>query len=259
MGSPLSMKPFVSCICVTKDRQIFLRQAIRYFERAYDAYVKVGGESELVIVDSSALSIPMPGWISYLHVPMAETRIGHLRNLACNAARGDIVLHWDDDDWHSSERIVRQVAAIEALDSGFTYSSSVYWYDVSRRLAGRCPSWGRGGTIGTLFAYHRNLWQRTKFRDLDIGEDSAWWAENDAWGTTFIDSRDPSLSIYIRHNANWSSFSSLASSGEDKYAVRGLFGDDAIFYDELSQILPIRELSKGVSDLQSHLLKEFYK
>ena len=40
------------------------------------------------------------------------TTTGELRNLANAQARGDIIVHWDDDDWSHPQRIEEQVACM---------------------------------------------------------------------------------------------------------------------------------------------------
>ena len=36
--------------------------------------------------------------------------IGAMRNRACELARGEVIIHWDDDDWYAAQRISAQVA-----------------------------------------------------------------------------------------------------------------------------------------------------
>lgn len=47
----------------------------------------------------------------YFRLSRRET-IGANRNFACEQASGEVILHWDDDDWYSHTRISYQVAEL---------------------------------------------------------------------------------------------------------------------------------------------------
>jgi glycosyltransferase involved in cell wall biosynthesis len=173
-----------------------------------------------------------------------------LHNRACELARGDIILQWDDDDWQSPDRIVQQVRALggpsndvkdEYPNGAFTFTSQFYWYHLAERRACRARSWEHGGSAGATFAYHRKAWEACPFRDVDQGEDNFFWQDHEARGTPMIDAQDPSLVVYIRHNRNGSHAISDGYTDEDTAACRATLGLDLPFYEELSEILPLDE------------------
>ena len=91
-------KPLVSCIMPTRDRRAYVGQAIEYFLRQdYPA-------KELIILDDGDDPIgdlvPDHPGISY-HRLDRRTVLGAKRNLACELAAGDLIAHWDDDDWQA--------------------------------------------------------------------------------------------------------------------------------------------------------------
>src|SRR4051794_21540808 len=96
----------VSCIMPTVDRRRFVPQAIRCF-LAQDYSHK-----ELVILDDGTDSVadlvPQHPEIRYLRKTIRQ-RIGPKRNQACDAARGEIIVHWDDDDWSAPWRLSYQL------------------------------------------------------------------------------------------------------------------------------------------------------
>src|SRR5262249_55794825 len=102
-------EPLVSCIMPTYNRRRFIPQAIRNFLRQNYSNL------ELVIVDDGAESatdcMPADPCIRYFHLDRKLT-IGAKRNIACTHARGDLIAHWDDDDWYASSRIRTQVDAL---------------------------------------------------------------------------------------------------------------------------------------------------
>src|ERR1041384_2498726 len=104
----------VSCIMPTANRRPFVADAIRMF-LAQDY-----ADKELVIVDDGedgiADLVPAHPQIRYLR-QSGRRPIGVKRNFACEAARGEIILHWDDDDWYAPHRIRLQVEALCASNA----------------------------------------------------------------------------------------------------------------------------------------------
>ena len=98
--------PLVSCIMPTYNRRLFVPQAIKYFLRQDYPH------KELIIVDDGADKvedlIPAHEQIKYLRLEHRAS-IGAKRNLAVGQSRGEIVVHWDDDDWYAENRISVQV------------------------------------------------------------------------------------------------------------------------------------------------------
>src|SRR5436853_5015409 len=97
-----SSTPFVSCIMPTFNRRRFVPRAIYYFlSQDYP-------EKELLILDdgveSAADLIPDDPCVRYVRLEGREV-LGRKRNLACEEARGDIIAHWDDDDWMARSRL----------------------------------------------------------------------------------------------------------------------------------------------------------
>lgn len=95
--------------------------------------------------------------------------IGRKRNQLCREARGDVIAHWDDDDYSAPERIERQVDAL--CKSGL----SVHGYRSMRFTDGK--QWWlytgmRGYAIGTSLMYHRDWWRSHPFLELQVGEDN---------------------------------------------------------------------------------------
>lgn len=100
--------PLVSCIMVTgksPERIPLARAAIRSFQQqTYE-------NKELVILNTGEpLLSPdnqLPG-VTECYLP-PELTLGELRNNGLNAAAGDYIAQWDDDDFSRNDRIERQV------------------------------------------------------------------------------------------------------------------------------------------------------
>jgi glycosyltransferase involved in cell wall biosynthesis len=103
-------QPLVTCIMPTYNRRRYVPQAIRYFQR------QDFSDSELLILDDGedrvADLVPADARIRY--VPLGRRMIlGAKRNHACEMARGQIIVHWDDDDWIAPWRLSYQVEVLQ--------------------------------------------------------------------------------------------------------------------------------------------------
>jgi glycosyltransferase involved in cell wall biosynthesis/GT2 family glycosyltransferase len=171
-GAPLPRTtPLVSCIMPTCDRRSFVPQAIRYFLRQdYPA-------SELVIVDDGPEPmrefLPADPRITY-HRLQSKTVLGTKRNMACELARGSVIVHWDDDDWASPRRVSTQVAALMGYGADICGTASPLYYDPAHSSAWRFswPATQRAWAAGASLCYLRELWSRSPFPDIAIGEDN---------------------------------------------------------------------------------------
>jgi glycosyltransferase involved in cell wall biosynthesis len=103
----LKRYPLISCIMPTRDRTSFATQAIRYFQR------QDYPNRELIVVDDGSDQLVPLGddRIRYLR-PSRRLSIGAKRNLACRAARGELIAQWDDDDWYAPGRLSAQAAPL---------------------------------------------------------------------------------------------------------------------------------------------------
>ncbi|MGM0593962.1 MAG: glycosyltransferase [Pseudomonadota bacterium] len=163
--------PLVSCIMPTYNRRRFLPRAIRLFlGQSYP-------NRELIIIDDGEEEIgdliPSDKRIRYLRLPERRTT-GAKRNTACEMARGDIIVHWDDDDWMSPRWLQLQVDTLRTQQVDICGLSQLYFYAPQQRRAwlyrydGARP-WLAGGTL----CYWRSFWQQNRFPDISVGEDNA--------------------------------------------------------------------------------------
>src|SRR5689334_3574307 len=115
-----------SCIMPTYNRRNFLPRAIDLF-LAQDY-----PERELIILDDGTDPIqdlvPADPAIRYQRLP-ERASLGAKRNIACRMARGNIVVHWDDDDWYPVDRITRQAAALQQPNADYCGSSQIYFIE----------------------------------------------------------------------------------------------------------------------------------
>jgi glycosyltransferase involved in cell wall biosynthesis len=136
--------------------------------------------------------------VQYLHVAHRMS-LGAKRNLLVQQARGEIVVHFDDDDYYSKDYLATTAEYFDAsVDfvklSGWYVYSQLYrelgYCDVTQtyglhlcwsKAPMRCVVFGdaeqedrRNAMIGFGFsyAYRRDVWKKAKFPDRDFAEDT---------------------------------------------------------------------------------------
>jgi len=134
-----SSHPLISCICITNNRPLLLKQAIKCFED--QNYVN----KELVICypqndqHTKALikqyeSNDAVNIISVERDP--EMTLGNARNHAIYKCHGDYVCMWDDDDWHHPSRLSFQFNSMQTVGPGYQASilTRIFLYDFTTHL-----------------------------------------------------------------------------------------------------------------------------
>ena len=168
--------PLVSCLMPTTDRRAFVPRAIAQF-LAQDY-----PNRELLIVDDGTDRIedlvpddPRVRYIGLEH----RLVLGAKRNVACEQARGELIVHWDDDDWAASWRLRYQVEQLTAAGADLGGLNRVLFYDPAAGEAWEYE-YSRAGApwvYGATLIYTKAFWRRNPFPLLNVGEDSRFvWA-----------------------------------------------------------------------------------
>jgi glycosyltransferase involved in cell wall biosynthesis len=135
--------PLVSCLMTTYDRLSLAKYAVLSFAaQTYPA-------KELVVVSdgqarfrhaleryAAALGLER---VRFVYAGAERLTLGRLRNLSVEAAMGDIVCQWDDDDYSHPERLKLQVDELIRTDAGASFfndhlqfvdeQGALYWVD----------------------------------------------------------------------------------------------------------------------------------
>lgn len=157
--------PLVTCMCLTRNRREWLPKAIACF------LAQVYAPKELLIVADSEQDIegliPCDGRIHFF-VSKERLNVGAKRNLACEAAAGDIVAHWDDDDYSDPQRLVYQVSQLALTGKAVTGFHSMKFTDGAKWWQYRgTPSFA----LGTSLCYDREWWKIHRFAPEQCGQD----------------------------------------------------------------------------------------
>ncbi|GAC1625944.1 MAG: hypothetical protein NVS4B9_17440 [Ktedonobacteraceae bacterium] len=199
-------KPLISCIMPTKNRREFVAQALYYFEQ------QDYPNKELIVVDDGDdlvvdLVSQHPS-ARYLAPQYAHT-VGVKRNIACEAAQGDIICHWDDDDWYAPTRLSYQVAPLLAGEADVTGLHFQAVLDIRHMRGWRCVdapttlSGVDGMHYGTAI-YRKQLWMnRARFRDSVEGDDGSGFVRKLINSGASVQTLPcAGQHVYIRHGRN---------------------------------------------------------
>ena len=99
---------------------------------------------------------------------------GAKRNVACRHATGELIVHWDDDDWSAPERIEIQVRTIIESGADLCGQSELLFYEptTNRGWRYRYPERSRPWVAGGTMCYPREVWAHHPFPDVRQGEDT---------------------------------------------------------------------------------------
>ena len=191
----------VSCVMPTFNRRRFVPAAIACYQ------AQTYPHRELVIVDDGTDPVgdlvPADPTIRYVRLEGRLTT-GAKRNAACRAARGEIVVHWDDDDWSAPDRVEVQVEALLETGADVCGLRDLLFYEpaTDRGWCYRYPPRGRPWVAGGTMCYRRSLWAAQPFPDVRQGEDTRFVWAGGALRVHAIDRLD--LYVATIHAANTS-------------------------------------------------------
>jgi glycosyltransferase involved in cell wall biosynthesis len=196
--------PVISCICITRGKPEMLSRAIGCFT------AQIYPSKELIIVyeedDDATIAFLKSGNIilqdecirSICVSITPKLPLGELRNIGINAAAGEYICQWDDDDWYHTKRLYEQFRVIR--ESGYDSSILAYWlvFDAVRNKS---------------YISNRRLWEGSilckkttlllkPYEQIHIGEDTPtidFLVESNLLQP--ID-RLPFLYIYVYHGSN---------------------------------------------------------
>ena len=161
----------VSCTMPTANRRAFVPLAVGSFlAQDYPS-------CELLVLDDGRDPIedlmPVDDRVRYVRLDR-HVSLGAKRNLACAAARGDIIVHWDDDDWSAPWRVSYQVDALAREGAEVCGLDRVFFYDPVAARAWRYafPRGTRPWVHGASLCYCRSYWARNPFPEVNVGEDT---------------------------------------------------------------------------------------
>jgi predicted O-methyltransferase YrrM len=159
----------ISCVMPTGGRPELAAESIACF------LAQDHPAAELIVVDDGADPVEPPDdpRIRVLAVEPGLT-IGAKRNLAIRAAAGQLIAHWDDDDWYAPWRLSAQLRELRARGADVCGLRSLLYYESA---TGRGWRYVWPATSGTwlhdaTLMYTRELWERQNQPDANHGLDT---------------------------------------------------------------------------------------
>jgi hypothetical protein len=194
--------PLVSCLMPTANRRKLVPQAIRHFLR------QDYPNRELIILDDGNDNIsdliPNDERIRYTRLAQ-RISMGAKHNMACEIARGEVIVHWDDDDWNAERRISCQIKdLLQSPQDTLCGLSRIWYYDPRSDRAWEYlyPNGGRPWVLGATFCYFKKFWERNRFPDMNEGADTifVWNLQN----ANVVAHRDHTFYVGTMHAHNTS-------------------------------------------------------
>lgn len=150
----------VSCIMPTYNRRKTIPLALKCF------LSQDWKDKELVVIDDGESVKDLFKGIKKVFYRSSEERIslGAKKNLACEIATGEVIVHWDDDDWSSPTRISEQVARLKSSGKPVTgYCNLVFW-NTTKKSASKYYG-DRNYSCDSALCYRKEYWSENKFRE----------------------------------------------------------------------------------------------
>ena len=197
--------PLISCIMPTHNRRGFIPLALTCFEA--QSYPR----KELVVIDDGADTVSdlLEGraGVRYARVAHRMT-IGAKRNLACDLAQGEIIAHWDDDDWYGPRRLAEQAAPLIAQSCDVTGLVNTHVLEMPAArfwtLSGDLHHRMFVGDIhgGTLMFRKSLLRQGIRYPEANLAEDAALIRQFTQRRKHIQRVTEAGLFVYVRHTSN---------------------------------------------------------
>src|SRR5665213_640006 len=124
----------VTAICPTHNRRQYIPCMLACF------LSQTFTDSELIIIDDGtdnmADLIPDSPRIKYIRLESKQRlSTGVKRNIACEQAKGEFIVHFDDDDWSAPGRIDHQISELKRTHKKvLSYYNIPYWNVDTRKL-----------------------------------------------------------------------------------------------------------------------------
>jgi len=182
-------------ICVTNRPHFAELVAIQYEAQTYP-------NKELVVIDSSERGRILQD-VADVYVREAPgSEIGHVRNVGLEAARGDWIMWFDDDDWRHPSMTSMLMRAADNMGEGMAGMRSFYWLDVDGRMEKRaCANWPVFGAA--VYRNDRPMWPFRTETERKCKTDSFWLIRmREHFGGFGVLVDCPEWYVWVNHGTN---------------------------------------------------------
>lgn len=238
--SMLTKYPLVTAIMPTKDRPNFVQIAIEYFIR------QDYPNKQLIIAYEKETDLP-DNVRKYPEIRLIRTKerpLGGKRNYLALSAKGEIIIHFDDDDWYAPSRIRYQVAPIISNETDATVLMDPIFFDTSSQSCWECSAKlyeliFERRMNGCTLAYRRDILKdRIFYPEITKGESIQFIEAMMAKKWRVKEMHDRDQHIYLRHKDNTWAFKVgeyLIPEDWKKIPIPGFFKSDSSRYEFLKK------------------------
>lgn len=133
-----SSTPKISCLTVTDNRLVMLKEAMDcYCLQTYPnremVIVTAGGERYCRAIQTHLNELHRDD-IRLVRVSEPRATLGRLRNISLQAAEGDVVCQWDDDDFYHPDRLALQWKEMSESHADACFLTDHLQFFVARRV-----------------------------------------------------------------------------------------------------------------------------
>ena len=190
--------PFVSILTPTYNRRHFIPQYLRLLRSQ-----NYPGKFEVIIADDSDMSIrDVLGGdeIIQYHFFKEKMSLGFKREFLCQQAKGDILVHMDDDDYYSPHRVTHAVDMLTKAENLIAGASQCFFYNTfNDEISVAGPFAKNHGTAAT-FAYFREYIQNHHFNIEDRAQEEPAFTNQFSESMTQLDPKKTMIAIWHKNN-----------------------------------------------------------
>lgn len=162
-------------------------------------------DCNLLIVDEAPKPADrsFPDRVSYECITAGrKLNTGEKRNFTNQRASGEVIVHFDDDDWSHPLRIEKQLSLLVESKKQVVGYHDLFFYKVGDQSLWKYKYQGRGAYgSGTTLMYYKSWWEAHPFLSTSIGEDAQFSAVA-ASSNQMISSSCGGLLVARSHNQN---------------------------------------------------------
>jgi glycosyltransferase involved in cell wall biosynthesis len=207
------MHPLVSILTPTQNRRIFIPWLIEmvknqtYPQNRIEWIIADDGEEDL---SDLVQDVPM---IRYIQLK-DKISIGSKRNLLASEASGEILVHFDDDDYYPPSRISHAVHRLVISKKLLAGANQLLMYNLfDSKISRLGPYGGPRHALGATMAYRKEYLLKNRFDDLAYKGEEKYFTNN--FTNDMIQLDTLSTVICISHNKNTVPKDKVAQSPSD--------------------------------------------
>lgn len=190
--------PLVSILTPTFNRRAFIGQYLRYIRQQ-----DYRGPLEVLIADDGDDPIEdlLRGYTQIRYLRMSDRQpLGYKRNLLATEARGEVMVHMDDDDFYPSNRVSHAVDRLLASDRLIAGSSEHYFYVPHEDRVVVSGPFHDNHAVASTMAYRRAYLADHRFVDADLAQEEPAFTDNFSAAMVQLDPRSTILGIVHARN-----------------------------------------------------------